>query len=138
MNRSESAQLTRKAHLPARARLAQPFASTRVTLTWTAWNHDGAPHPALDELELSIDPGAARECGWICTRELESDWVEVLSAARCTEIVIRAKLADNLSGKHLVLELAEFLTFRFAQSKPLIRVLFLPAVSATRNAQSHA
>jgi len=57
------------------------------------------------------------------------DWVEALSSARCHEVVLTARLGDNLQAKHLVLDLAERLTFELTEHQPLIRVLFLPSTN---------
>jgi hypothetical protein len=75
---------------------------------------------------------------WTCPKNFGSNWVDAISPARRSEVVLTARLDDDASAKHLVLELAELLTFRLSESKPLIRVLFLPAASAARGPRGHA
>jgi hypothetical protein len=72
------------------------------------------------------------DSSWICGGDLESRWVESLSACRCSEVVLTARLGDDAAAKHRVLELVELLTFKLTASQPLIRALFLPAPSARR------
>ena len=105
-------------------------------VTWTPGHHDGAPQLAASHFELIAEP--SESSNWTCTGDSDSSWVESLSAWRCSEIVLTARLGDNLAAKHRVLELAEFLTFKLAGSQPLIRVLFLPAASAARPVRNHA
>jgi hypothetical protein len=76
---------------------------------------------------LEADLEAPASTTWTC-RQL-SGWVEALSAARCSEVVLTA-LDDHPPAKHLVLELAELLTLKLAATQPLIRVRFLPAQHA--------
>ena len=105
----------------------------RVTVAWTPAND--APS-APTELELVAEhEGTAT---WSCGPHFESDWVRTLASARCSEVVLTARLGDDQTAKHLVLELAELLTLRLAATQPLIRVRFLPTGSKRRGARSHA
>jgi hypothetical protein len=90
------------------------------------------------ELELirELDAGSSRS--WTCADDYEFDWLEALSAARCREVVLTARFGDNVPAKHLVLELAERLTFQLTDAQPLIRVLFLPTLSPSRRVHNHA
>jgi hypothetical protein len=57
---------------------------------------------------------------------LDESWVESISAARCTEVVLTARLGTDGAAKHRVLALAELLTQRLAATKSHVRVRFLP------------
>ena len=105
----------------------------RVTVTWTPAND--APS-APTELELVAE--LAGTTTWSCGGHFESDWVRALASARCSEVVLTARLDDDQPAKHLVLELAELLTLELAATQPLIRVRFLPTSSKRRGARSHA
>ncbi|HEX2674656.1 MAG TPA: hypothetical protein VHM25_27460, partial [Polyangiaceae bacterium] len=132
MNHSETTQPIRTARARRGAKGRESFATARVTVSWTAKNHDGAPPLAPPEFELTYELAAGQDHAWTSSDDFEVNWLEALSAARCHEVVLTARLGDNLSAKHLVLELAEQLTFKLAQHQPLIRVLFLPSTSAPR------
>jgi len=107
-------------------------------VSWTAKNHDGAPLLAPSEFELTRELAAGPNHAWTCADASGFNWLEALSSARCHEVVLTARLGDNLSAKHLVLELAEQLTFKLAEHQPLVRVLFLPMTSAPRAIRNHA
>lgn len=66
---------------------------------------------------------------WRCRELAGASWVEAISAAGCHEVVLTARLGDDGTARHLVLELAEFLTQRLAATKAHIRVRFLPALT---------
>jgi hypothetical protein len=105
---------------PGRAKAA------RVIVAWSPANQDGAASfgPAQIELEGQLD--APNSTTWTCQHSFESGWVEAISSAQCSEVVLTAELDDDLPAKHWVLGLAELLTLRLAPSQPLIRVRFLP------------
>jgi hypothetical protein len=52
-------------------------------------------------------------------------WEQALNASRCSEVVLTTWFGDDPLAKDLVLDLAEHLTQRLKESKPLIRVRFL-------------
>jgi hypothetical protein len=110
----------------------------RVTVAWTPTNDAGAPNVTPTEIELVSEPDAEPNRTWVCPQSFGSNWVEAISSAHCREVVLTARLGNNLPAKHLVLELAELLTFRLAESQPLIRVRFLPTIDAVHGERSHA
>jgi len=135
LNHSELAQPARRPRARRGADLRERFTAARVTVTCTPGNHDCAPELAPGQFELVAGPSA--NSSWTCTGGLASNWLESLSAFRCREVVLTARLGDDATAKHRVLELAEFLTFKLSDSQPLIRVLFLPALSTPRATRNH-
>jgi hypothetical protein len=117
---------------------SEPARVARVTLACTPGRHDGAPRIAPTELELVVGLAGDSNQTWTCLESHGANWVEALSSARCSEVVLTARIGDDFAAKHLVLELAELLTFKLTESQPLIRVLFVPAQSATPGQRSHA
>ena len=107
-------------------------------LAWTPGLHDAAATLGPTQFELVGEFAAAAGTRWTRPGCVGSTWVDALSSARCREVVLTARLDDDVPGKHLVLELAEFLTFRLSESQPLIRVRFLPTTSAPLRSRSHA
>jgi len=107
-------------------------------VAWTPANHDGASRPARTELELVAGEEATANSTWSCPESFGSNWVEAISSARCNEVVLTARIGSDVSAKHLVLELAELLTFRLTESHPLIRVLFLPTAQTPHSVRSQA
>jgi hypothetical protein len=112
--------------------------SARLTVAWTPGHHDGASRLAPTEVELVTRLEADSNRIWICPDSIGANWLEAIASARCSEVVLTARIGDDLSVKHSVLELAERLTFRLTESQPLIRVVFVPAASAPRGQRSHA
>ncbi len=100
--------------------------AARVTVAWTPSRHDLAPSLAPTELELFAALEASPMAPWTSRESLATTWLETLASARCSEIVLTARLDDDLNAKHRVLELVELLTFELAATQPLIRVRFLP------------
>jgi len=111
---------------PSRRRRVHRVASepervtAHVTVAWTPSNHDGAPRFSSTEIELV--PGFEASP--------HQSWIEAISSARCREVLLTARLGNNVPAKHLVLELAELLTFSLTEIQPLIRVRFLPTAGA--------
>jgi hypothetical protein len=102
-----------------------------VTVAWTPSSHDGERPGAGIEVELVADLDAAVTGTWLCPNGVGPNWLEALFCAGCSEVVLTARLGNDLSAKHRVLELAELLTFKLTATKPLIRVRFLAAKGAT-------
>ncbi|HEY3255993.1 MAG TPA: hypothetical protein VGJ91_18670 [Polyangiaceae bacterium] len=98
--------------------------AARVTVAWTPRAHDGAARTAPSEIELVAALGAGLTRTWACTGSVGSNWLELISATDCREVVLTARLGNDVLAKHLVLDLAEFLTLQLTASQPLIRVLF--------------
>ncbi|HKO52951.1 MAG TPA: hypothetical protein VJV79_34820 [Polyangiaceae bacterium] len=121
---------TKQRRIPSRS----DAINARVSVAWTSSEGTGTPGLAPTEIELVA--GLAPNRAWTCPQNFGSNWVEAIASAHCNEVVLTARLGDNLAAKHLVLELAELLTFKLTESHPLIRVRFLP--TATRGQQSHA
>ncbi|HET7544996.1 MAG TPA: hypothetical protein VFK05_34255 [Polyangiaceae bacterium] len=136
MTPSELAHLARRPRARRAAALRERVQAAQVTVTCTPGSHDGAPQLAPAPFELVSELGT--NSNWTRAGDFESHWVEALSACRCREVVLTARLGDDLTAKQRVFELAEFLTFRLSQSQPLIRVLFLPAPSPRAAARNHA
>ena len=112
--------------------------AARVTVAWTPRCDDGAPNLAPTELELISPSEATLTTTWICPERLASNWLQTIAAARCSEVVLTARLGDDLHAKHRVLELVELLTIELAASQPLIRARFLPTESGRRRDRSPA
>jgi hypothetical protein len=104
--------------------------AARVTVAWTPSNHDDSSHLTSTEVELE----AAANRTWTCPESFGSNWLEAISSAHCNEVVLTARVGSDSSAKHLVLDLAELLTFRLAASQPLIRVLFVATAPTPRKA----
>jgi hypothetical protein len=111
--------------------------AARVTVAWTPSNPDSAPRFAPSEIEL-VAGLEATSSAWICRQHFASNWLEAIASARCSEVVLTARLGDDPQAKHVVLELAELLTVQLAATQPLIRVRFLPTASKRRGARSPA
>jgi len=109
----------------------------RLTVSWTT-DHDGAPGSAPIEVELVAESESAPNRTWTCSESFGSRWVDALASARCSEVLLTARLGNDLPAKHLVLELAQLLAFTLTDSQPLIRVRFLPTTSGARVARRHA
>jgi hypothetical protein len=94
----------------------------------------------LAPVHLELEPSSSATAGatWRCRELAGASWVEAISAARCSEVVLTARLGDDGRARHLVLELAELLTQRLLATKPHIRVRFLPPLTEldTSGAQS--
>jgi hypothetical protein len=137
--RTEPARRARKQRSPDGLPIepARPNAA-RVTVAWTPSSQEGAPSFAPTEVELFAGLEAAQTTTWICRQRFASNWVEAIASARCSEVVLTARLGDDLPAKHRVLDLAELLTFQLAATQPLIRVRFLPSASKRRGARSPA
>jgi hypothetical protein len=141
MNQPELAQATLKHRARRVARTLERFTAARVTVTWTPSGQDAAAPLASAELELVAGISSAAHRHWTCPRNFGSSWLEAISPARCSEVVLTARLGDDLSAKHLVLELAELLTLKLTETRPLIRVRFLttePSKKLTRGPRNHA
>ncbi len=137
MNQSEPARPARR-HRPQHvARDRERWAIPSVTVAWSPSNDQEASGFTLTEVELVAGPEATPNRTWTCPEGLGANWIEALSSARCSEVVLTARLGNDHAAKHLVLELAELLTFKLTESQPRIRVLFVPT-SAARGAQGHA
>jgi len=115
---------------PARARRIVPrpdrAKAVRVTVAWVPSIHELAPALMPATLELVAEPGTARTTTWTCSQTAGSSWVETIRSSRCKEVVLTARLGNDTSAKHRVLELAELLTQKLSATQPLIRVLFPP------------
>ena len=130
MNQPELAPPARRLRARQVENAAQRFVPARVTIAWTPSRHDGEPQRAPIEVELIADLDPAVTSAWLCPPGVGPNWLEALFAARCSEVLLTARLGDDLAAKHRVLELAELLTFKLTATQPLIRVLFLPAKGA--------
>ncbi|HWZ89276.1 MAG TPA: hypothetical protein VNW92_10510 [Polyangiaceae bacterium] len=109
-----------------------PSNAIRVTVAWTPSSDDSAKSFAPTEVELVAGIAADPTTTWTCRERFAANWVEAIASARCSEVVLTARLGDDLPGKHRVLELAELLTHELAATQPLIRVRFLPTASKRR------
>ncbi len=112
--------------------------AARITVSLTPRNPERASGFGPIELELVAGPEAAPNRTWTCPERFASNWLEAIAATRCSEVVLTARLGDDITAKHLVLELAELLAIKLTDSQPLIRVLFLPTTAAPRAARRHA
>jgi hypothetical protein len=107
-------------------------------VAWSPANEDSPSGLTLSEIELEAELEATSSATWTCRQSLASGWVEALAASRCSEVVLTAMLGDDQPAKHLVLELAELLTFQLAATHPLIRVRFLPPAREQRASRRSA
>ena len=127
MNQSELANPSRRRRARRVAALPPPHRATaRVTVSWQPANHDRAAQLGLSEVELVAGLEAVPNRNWTCLDGSERDWVQAIASSRSSEVLLTARLGNDLAAKHLVLELAELLTFTLRESHPLVRVLFLP------------
>jgi len=110
----------------AASRPVRAHEAARVVVSWSSEGDREAGRcfaPVNLELETSTTaPGGT----WRCRDLSGASWVEAISAASCTEVVLTARLGHDGRARHLVLELAEQLTQRLSTTKPHIRVRFLP------------
>jgi hypothetical protein len=138
LNHSEPTQPIRTTRTRRGAKGRESLTTARITVSWTPGLHDGAPLVSPTEVDLVRELHAGSGHSWTCADDFDFDWLEAVSAARCREVVLTARFGDNVPAKHLVLELAERLTFQLTDAQPLIRVLFLPTVGPSRRVHSHA
>jgi len=115
-------------HRPRRRVTSPPARAARITLAWTPAN-DVEP----TEVELIADLETSAPGTWTWHERLSANWVHAISTARCSEVVLTARIGDDAPSKHLVLELAEQLTLSLTATHPLIRVRFLPAIDEQRD-----
>lgn len=137
--KAELMPTTRRRREAAPRRDTRRREAARVVVAWSSPSDLEAGRVlAPVNLELETSSSATAGGSWRC-RELSGvSWVEAISAARCTEVVLTAHLGGDGRGRHLVLELAEILTQRLSATKPHIRVRFLPspAEASTSSARS--
>lgn len=108
---------------PSRPRSRREAA--RVVVAWSSSSDtEGSRSLAPVNLELETSSSATAGGSWRCRDLSGLSWVEAISAARCTEVVLTAHLGPHGRGRHLVLELAEILTHRLSATKPHILVRF--------------
>jgi len=108
------------------------FNTARVVVAWRPVAETGTPELEPREVELEAELETSASTRWTCRKPSGSGWAEALSSARCSEIVLTA-LSDDPPAKHLIFELAGFLTVKLAATQPLIRVRFLaPSPRAQR------
>ncbi|MES1187297.1 MAG: hypothetical protein ABUL60_26000 [Myxococcales bacterium] len=100
--------------------------AARVVVAWSSSDMEAGRCLAPVNLELET---AATGGTWRCRELSGASWVEAISAARCTEVVLTARLGEDGRARHRVLELAELLTQRLSATKPHIRVRFLPTLA---------
>jgi len=137
LNQAELAQPRRRRrvrHLPAEPERV----IARLTVSWTPGHHDGSSSFTQTEVELFAGLEADSTQAWTCPESVGDHWIEAIASARSSEVLLTARVGNDLAAKHLALELAELLTFRLTDSQPLIRVLFVPTESASRGQRSHA
>jgi len=127
-----------RAHAAGARRSAGAGSAARVVVAWSSMLDTKTGRclaPVHLELESASSPDGVR---WSC-RELEgARWIDAIVAARCSEVVLTARLGrDGQARQHLVLELAELLQQRLSATKPQISVRFLPtsAERGTRDTQ---
>ena len=129
MNQAELPRPSRRRRLQSIASAPQrPTAS--LTVAWTPTQHGASSRLAATEIELVNGFGADAGLTWTCPGNAGASWLEALASAHCIEVVLTARIGNDLTVKHSVLELAELLTFRLTESHPLIRVRFVPTASA--------
>jgi len=122
--RPEPAANQRAPRSASRRLSARRSANARVTVAWTPSIHELADGWGATEVELEALLATGAPTTWTCREPCAPDWVELISSAHCSEVVLTARLGDDAAAKHLVLDLAERLAFELASSRPLIRVLF--------------
>jgi len=130
LSKSELARTAWRHRAGASGRRARNREAARVVVAWSS-TLDTEAGRCLAPVNLELEASSAANAGrtWRC-RELEgASWVEAISAARCSEVVLTARLADDTAARHLVLELVELLTQRLSATKPHIRVRFLPPLA---------
>jgi len=98
--------------------------NARVTIAWTPSIREVAVGCGRAVVELEALLGSDAGTTWPWREPVAPGWVEAISSAQCSEIVLTACLGDDAEAKHLVLALAERLTFELSTCRPLIRVLF--------------
>ncbi|HEY0469367.1 MAG TPA: hypothetical protein VGC79_34495 [Polyangiaceae bacterium] len=144
MNQPELARPTRRnrcrplGHAPGSS-AARQVSSARVTVAWTPAKQDSASAFAPLELELVAGPETEpKDRTWTGPEGFGSNWLDAIASARCSEVLLTARLGDDVPAKHFVLELAQRLAFTLSDSQPLIRVRFLSSPRAPRHASRHA
>jgi hypothetical protein len=136
---SDLARAAWRRHPSGSTRRARRRQAARVVVAWSSpLDSEAGICLAPVNLELEPAPSASVVGTWRCRELSGAGWVEAISAARCTEVVLTARLGDDGAAKHLVLELAELLTQKLSATKPHIRVRFLPTLAelGTSDAQS--
>jgi hypothetical protein len=96
-----------------------------VVVDWSAATATDAEPRTRGHVELMARLDAGPHGIWSCLTPEPAGWEQALSASGCSEVVLTTWLGNDPLAKDLVLDLAEHLTQRLKQSKPLIRVRFL-------------
>ena len=130
VNQPELATPVRRPRSRRIARATARVPAARVTVAWTASPQDSASELGSAAFELVAELAPAPNRTWTCPERVGANWLDAISPARRSEVLLTARLDDDATVKHLVLELAELLTFRLSDSQPSIRVLFLPTAAA--------
>jgi hypothetical protein len=113
--------------------------AARVVVAWSSPSDmEGGRCLAPVNLELETSSSATAGGSWRCHDLSGVSWVEAISAAHCTEVVLTAHLGPNGRGRHLVLELAEILTQRLSATQPHIRVRFEPSGDAASSSSARS
>jgi hypothetical protein len=129
-SKSELTRTAWRTQPAASGRRARRREAARIVVAWSSPSGTETGR-CLAPLNLELEPSGSTTGGrpWRCRELSDASWVEAISAARCTEVVLTARLGDDGRARHLVLELAELLTQRLSITKPHIRVRFLPSLA---------
>jgi hypothetical protein len=127
LSKSEPARADWRRQIVAPGGRGRSRKPARVVVAWSSsFDAEGGRCSAPVNLELEASPSTTAGRTWRCRELGGASWVEAISAARCSEVVLTARLGNDERARHLVLDLAELLTRRLAATKPHIRVRFLP------------
>jgi hypothetical protein len=121
-------ELTRAAwrrQVAAARRVGRSREPARVVVAWSSPS-DSEAGRCLAPVNLELEASSTANAGdaWRCREPSGASWVEAISAAGCTEVVLTARVGEDGRARHLVLELAELLTQKLSATKPHIRVRF--------------
>ena len=139
LSKSEPARADWRRQIVSPSRRGRSRKPARVVVAWSSpFDAEGGRCLAPVNLELEASSSTTGGPTWRCRELGGAGWVEAISAARCDEVVLTARVGNDERARHLVLDLAELLTRRLAATKPHIRVRFLPLLEeqSTQDARS--
>lgn len=90
------------------------------------WSSAAVSAQSTGHVELMAQLDAGARGTWSCLQPEAEAWEQAIGTSGCSEVVLTTWLGNEPLAKDMVLDLAEHLTHRLKESKPLIRVRFFP------------
>ncbi len=119
-----SASPSRAGRRTAAQRRPRGSSYVRVAVDWSSGTGADATVNTGGHVELVAGFANGPSGSWSCSGS-EADWEQAIRASGCVEVVLTTWLGNEPHAKDMVLDLAERLTQRLKDSRPLVRVRFL-------------